>query len=123
MQEGAENRQMYDQRLMSKSKVTDVCCGDVTAEKKCFYHYGETCARGHRSEAQTEITVPQSKIVKLFFDFLQDCDVYPLNIPCTCGTGGKPSTWFPPGGLEQSFFLLFLLLFCFLFVSLLFLVI
>merc|ERR1711966_503853 len=37
-----------------------------------------------------------------------------------CGTGGKPSTWFPPGGLvEQSLFLLFVLLFCFFFVSLL----
>ena len=37
-----------------------------------------------------------------------------------CGTGGKPSTWFPPGGLvEQSFFLLFVLVFCFFFVSLL----
>ena len=37
-----------------------------------------------------------------------------------CGTGGKLSTWFSPGGLvEQSFFLLFVLLFCFFFVSLL----
>merc|ERR1711966_151776 len=38
-----------------------------------------------------------------------------------CGTGGKPSTWFPPGELvEQSSFLFFVLLFCFFFVSLLF---
>merc|ERR1711966_402568 len=38
-----------------------------------------------------------------------------------CGTGGKPSTWFPPGELvEQSFFLSFVLLFSFFFVSLLF---
>merc|ERR1711966_95495 len=66
--------------------------------------------RSERNKAKKKLNVPKKR--ETLFKAMYSAPV--------CGTGGKPSTWFPPGGLvEQSFFLLFVLVFCFFFVSLL----